>query len=123
MTGPLVVPKDNYPVGGDLNKVISYEAQREIFMSKKEGGWMEQPIDMGGFAIENLPAPTANDHAANKGYVDSKIPPAVDTSQLLKLDGTKDMTGNLGMGGNKIKNVGTPSTNSDATMFRMSKMR
>ena len=115
MTGPLVVPKDNYPVKRDLNKVISYESQREIFMSKKEGGRMEQPIDMGGFAIENLPALTANDHAANKSYVDSKIPPAVDTSQFLKLDGTKDMTGNLGMGGNKIKNVGTPSTNSDAT--------
>ena len=115
MTGPLVVPRDNYPVQGDLNKVISYEAQREIFMSKKEGGRMEQPIDMGGFAIENLPAPTANDHATNKSYVDSKIPPAVDTSQFLKLDGTKDMTGNLDMDGNKIKNVGTPSTNSDAT--------
>ena len=69
---------------------------------------------MDGFAIENLPAPTANDHAANNCYVDGKIPPAVDTSQFLKLDGTKDMTGNLGMGGNKIKNVGTPSTNSDA---------
>ena len=41
MTGPLVVPKDNYPVKGDLNKVISYEAQREIFLSKKEGGRME----------------------------------------------------------------------------------
>ena len=115
MTGPLVFAKDNYPVKGDLNKVISYEAQREIFMSKKEGGRMEQPIDMGGFAIENLPAPTANDRATNKSYVDSKIPPAVVTSQFLKLDGTKDLTGNLDMGGNKIKNVGTPSTNSDAT--------
>ena len=115
MSGSLIVPKDSYPVQGDPNKVISYEAQREIFMSKKEGGRMEQPIDMGGFAIENLPAPTVNDHATNKSYVDSKIPPAVDTSQFLKLDGTKDMTGNLGMGGNKIKNVGTPSINSVAT--------
>ena len=76
---------------------------------------MEQPIDMGNFHIKNLPAPTANDHATNKSYVDSKIPPAVDTSQFLKLDGRRDMTGNLGMGGNKIKNVGTPSANSDAT--------
>ena len=29
MTGSLVVPKDNYPVHGNLNKVISYESQRE----------------------------------------------------------------------------------------------
>ena len=115
MSGSLIVPKDSYPVQGDPNKVISYEAQREIFRSKKEGGRMEQPIDMGGFAIENLPAPTVNDHATNKSYVDGKIPPAVDTSQFLKLDGTKDMTGNLGMRGNKIKNVGTPSINSVAT--------
>ena len=43
MLGSLIVPKDNYPVQGDLNKVISYEAQREIFLSKKEGGRMEAP--------------------------------------------------------------------------------
>ena len=36
------------------------------------------------------------------------IPPAVDVSQYLKIDGTTDMQGNLDMGGNKIENVGTP---------------
>ena len=40
MSGSLIVPKDNYPVQGDLNKVISYETQREIFLSKREGGKM-----------------------------------------------------------------------------------
>ena len=73
MTGPLIVPKDSYPVQGDLNKVISYETQREIFLSKKKGGRMSQPIDIGGFAIENLPAPTAIDHAVNKDYVDKNF--------------------------------------------------
>ena len=63
--------------------------------------------------IENLKTPTANDHAANKVYVDTKIsgikiPPAVDVSQYLKIDGTTDMQGNLDMGGNKIENAGTP---------------
>ena len=67
MTGPLIVPKDTYPVRGDLNKVVSYSAQRDIFLLKKEGGQMSQPIDMGGFAIENLKTPTAIDHAVNKG--------------------------------------------------------
>ena len=73
MSGPLIVPKDDYPVQGNLNKVISYEALREIFLSKKEGGRMEQPIDMGGFTIDNLKLPSADDHATSKGYVDTKL--------------------------------------------------
>ena len=81
MTGSLVVPKDNYPVQGNLNKVISYEAQREIFLSKKEGGRMEQPIDMGGFTIENLKSPTAADHASSKVYVDNSVKNKADLSK------------------------------------------
>ena len=34
MIGTLIVPKDNYPIQGNLNKVLSYETQREIFLSK-----------------------------------------------------------------------------------------
>ena len=36
MTGPLIVPKDSYPVQGDLNKVVNYETIGEIFLSRKE---------------------------------------------------------------------------------------
>ena len=37
MTGPLIVPKVSYPVQGDLNKVINYDTQRDIFfLSKKK---------------------------------------------------------------------------------------
>ena len=111
MLGSLIVPKDNYPVQGDLNKVISYEAQREIFLSKKEGGRMEQPIDMNSFTIDNLPLPTANDHACNKGYVDNKVNSKADRSDLddyLKLDGSKSMTGNLNMDNNRITNLPSP---------------
>ena len=36
MTGPLIVPKDSYPVQGDLNKGMSYEGQRGIFYRKKK---------------------------------------------------------------------------------------
>ena len=71
MSGDLITPKESYPIQGDLNKVISYEAQREIFLSKKEGGTMEQPLDMNNNLIENLKTPTANDHAASKYYVDT----------------------------------------------------
>ena len=81
MTGSLVVPKDNYPVHGDLNKVISYESQREIFLSKKEGGRMEQHIDMGGSNIVNLKSPTASNHASNKVYVDNSVKNKADLSK------------------------------------------
>ena len=111
MIGPLIVPKDNYPVQGDLNKVISYETQREIFLSKREGGKMLQPIDMNGFTIDNLPLPTANYNACNKGYVDNKVNSKADRSDLddyMKLDGSKSMTGNLKMDNNRITNLPSP---------------
>ena len=81
MTGSLIVPKDNYPVHGNLNKVISYESQREIFLSKIEGGRMEQHIDMGGLNIVNLKSPTASNHASNKGYVDNSVKNKADLSK------------------------------------------
>ena len=71
MTGPLIVPKVSYPVQGDLNKVINYDSQRDIFLSEKKGGQMSQPIDMNNNFIENLKTPTANDLATSKGYTDS----------------------------------------------------
>ena len=73
MTGDLIIPKESYPIRGDLNKVINYSAQRDIFLSKKEGGQMSQPIDMNNNFIENLKTPTANDHATNKSYVDTNF--------------------------------------------------
>ena len=94
MTGSLIVPKDNYPVQGDLNKVISYEAQREIFLSKKEGGKMEQAIDMNGFSIDNLPLPTDPDHACSKGYSDNNF--------LNRLTGGQ-IGGDIDMRGHSIK--------------------
>ena len=111
MSGSLIVPKDSFPIQGDLNKVISYETQREIFLSKREGGKMLQPIDMNGFTIDNLPLPTANDHACNKGYVDNKVNSKADRSDLddyMKLDGSKSITGNLNMDNNRITNLPSP---------------
>ena len=111
MIGPLIVPKDNYPVQGDLNKVISYETQREIFLSKREGGKMLQPIDMNGFSIDNLPLPTAVDHASTKGYTDNKVNSKANKSDLndyMKLDGSKVMAGTLNMNNNRITNLPSP---------------
>ena len=118
MNGELIVPKYNYPVQGNLNKVISYESQREIFLSKREGGKMFKSIDMNGFSIDNLPLPTANDHACNKTYVDTKVDSKVNTSDLndyLKIDGSKAMIGNLQMNSNRITGLTqTPFYNGEA---------
>ena len=110
MSGSLIVPKDNYPIQGDLNKVISYESMREIFLSKREGGKMLQPIDMNGFSIDNLPSPTTLDHACNKGYVDNEIGkiPIINTTQYLKKDGSVSLTGTFNANNNRITNLPNP---------------
>ena len=103
MTGSLVVPKDNYPVQGNLNKVISYEAQREIFLSKKEGGRMEASIDMNNNTIYNVKDPTQADHTTNKKYVDNQL--------VKKLDKNVD----IDMTNKSITNLKLPSNQKDAT--------
>ena len=117
MTGSLIVPKDNYPVHGNLNKVISYESQREIFLSKKEGGRMEQHIDMGGLNNVNLKSPTASNHASNKAYVDSEIRkiPITDSSKFIKKDGSVLMEANLDMNNNFITNLKSPTASNHAS--------
>ena len=102
MTGSLIVPKDNYPVHGDLNKVISYQSQREIFLSKKEGGRMEQPINMNNNFITNVKDPTQADQATNKKYVENQLEK--------KLDKGSD----IDMKNNSIINLDLPSNQRDA---------
>ena len=102
MTGSLVVPKDNYPVQGDLNKVINYETQREIFLSKKEGGRMEQHIDMNNNFITNVKDPTQADQATNKKYVENQLEK--------KLDKGAD----IDMKNKSIINLDLPSNQRDA---------
>ena len=102
MTGSLIVPKDNYPVHGDLNKVINYESQREIFLSKKEGGRMEQPINMNNNFITNVKDPTQADQATNKKYVENQLEK--------KLDKGSD----IDMKNNSIINLDLPSNQRDA---------
>ena len=102
MTGSLVVPKDNYPVHGNLNKVISYESQREIFLSKKEGGRMEQHIDMNNNFITNVKDPVNSDHCVNKKYVENQLEK--------KLDKGSD----IDMKNNSFINLDLPSHQRDA---------
>ena len=121
-----------YPVSGDLTKAISYQDMRNIFLSKKEGGKMEQNIDMNNNTIFNVKDPTQADHATNKKYVDNQLVKKLDKNvdidmtnksitnlkfvnkritetqkNYLKLDGTTSMSGDLNLNNNKIVNLQT----------------
>ena len=70
MNGDLILPHDSYPVGGNTNKAISYESQREIFLSRQESFPMQADINMNNNFIQNIATPTSSDQVTNKGYCD-----------------------------------------------------
>ena len=51
---------------------LSYETQREIFLSRQESFPMQTDIDMntGNKFIQNIATPTSSHQATNKGYCD-----------------------------------------------------
>ena len=70
MTGGLILPHHNYPIPGNTNKVINYESQREIFLSRQESFPMQADINMNNNFIQNIATPTSSHQATNKGYCD-----------------------------------------------------
>ena len=70
MNGDLILPHDSYPVDGNTNKAISYETQREIFLSRRESFPMQADINMNNNFIQNIATPTSSHQATNKGYCD-----------------------------------------------------
>ena len=70
MTGDLILPHDSYPVDGNTNKAISYESQREIFLSRRENFPMQADINMNNNFIQNIATPTSSHQVTNKGYCD-----------------------------------------------------
>ena len=70
MSGDLILPHDNYPVQGNTNKVINYELQREIFLSRLESFPMQADINMNNNFIQNVATPTSSHQVTNKGYCD-----------------------------------------------------
>ena len=68
---------------------------------------VDSNIDMKSqYSITKLKTPSNNDDAANKKYVDDS---KVDGSVFLKLDGTRQMTGNLDMNNKRIFNLPNPT--------------
>ena len=154
MNGDLILPHDSYPVEGNTNKAISYETQREIFLSRRESFPMQADINMNNNFIQNVATPTSSHQEVNKGYCDYnflnrqsggvlmgslsmnqndlfEIPAPkygnsavkknyvdgeitkIDTTQFVKLDGSRAMTGNLDMGDHSIQKVGEPVNSDD----------
>ena len=70
MNGDLILPHDSYPVDGNTNKAISYETQREIFLSRRESFPMQADINMNNNFIQNVATPTSSHQVTNKGYCD-----------------------------------------------------
>ena len=68
MNGDLILPHDSYPVDGNTNKAISYETQREIFLSRRESFPMQADINMNNNFIQNVATPTSSHQVTNKGY-------------------------------------------------------
>ena len=70
MNGDLILPHDSYPVESNTNKAISYETQREIFLSRRESFPMQADINMNNNFIQNVATPTSSHQVTNKGYCD-----------------------------------------------------
>ena len=70
MSGDLILVHDSYPVQGNTNKAVSYETQREIFLSRKESFPMQADINMNNNFIQNIATPTSSHQGVNKGYCD-----------------------------------------------------
>ena len=70
LSGDLILPHDSFPVQGNSNKAVSYETQREIFLSRKESFPMQADINMNNNFLQNVATPTTSHQGANKGYCD-----------------------------------------------------
>ena len=105
LTGDLILPHDSYPVQGNTNKAVSYETQREIFLSRKESFPMETDINMNNNFIQNIATPTSSHQGVNKGYCDYNF--------LNRQKGGRIM-GSLSMNQNDLFEIPAPKFGSSA---------
>ena len=87
---------------------------------KKDSPEVSADLDMKGFAIKNLKVtPGGHGSATSRKYVDRKVASKADRSDLnqyLKLDGSKQMSGNIKMNGKRVVGLtNVPAYNGEAT--------
>ena len=105
LSGDLILPRDSFPVQGNTNKAVSYETQREIFLSRKESFPMQADINMNNNFLQNVATPTSSHQGANKGYCDYNF--------LNKQNGGVLM-GSLSMNQNDLFEIPAPKHGSSA---------
>ena len=105
LSGDLILVQDSFPVQGNTNKAVSYETQREIFLSRKESFPMQADINMNNNFIQNVATPTTSHQGANKGYCDYNF--------LNKQNGGVLM-GSLSMNQNDLFEIPAPKHGSSA---------
>ena len=85
---------------------------------KKDSPEVAADLDMKGFAIKNMKVTPRDDASAtSRKYVDGKLNTKADKSDLnnyFKLDGSKQMQGNLKMNNNGITNLPHPQLSNEA---------
>ena len=105
LSGDLILVHDSYPVQGNTNKAVSYETQREIFLSRKESFPMQADINMNNNFLQNVATPTTSHQGANKGYCDYNF--------LNRQKGGRIM-GSLSMNQNDLFEIPAPKYGSSA---------
>ena len=86
-----------------------------VNLSKKTGDTMSGVLNMNGNQIIRLKEPVSSSDASTKGYTDRKIDniQKIDTTQFIKRDGSVPFEASLNMGGEQIKNVKSPTSDTD----------
>ena len=84
---------------------MSYETQREIFLSRKESFPMQADINMNNNFLQNVATPTSSHQGANKGYCDYNF--------LNRQKGGRIM-GSLSMNQNDLFEIPAPKYGSSA---------
>ena len=90
---------------------------------KKDSPEVAADLDMKGYGIKNMKViPRDDASATSRKYVDGKLNTKADKSDLnnyLKLDGSKQMQGNLNMNNNRITNLPHPQLSNEAATKRL----
>ena len=122
---------DHIHSGAVSKKYVDDEnARQDIAINSKAGKdevallRAKDNIYMNNFRIFNLPLPSGPNQPATKTYVDQKntqqdiaINSKAEGDEVLLLDGSKSMTGNLQMGKKKITDLGDGSDDGDAVNY------